>query len=80
VAFRELTSLVPSIFRITTAAIVEPAHLTAHRDIADTVDSTDAVRAAEAATSYGSSCSVVCVSYMEKDTENWPQQLSTFLL
>jgi DNA-binding FadR family transcriptional regulator len=57
-------------FHITAAAIAEPTQLKAHRDIADAVDSTDAVRAAEAATSYGSSCSVVCVSYMEQDKEN----------
>ena len=63
-AVRELRSLVPSLFRITAAAactnnaIVESAHLTAHRDTADTVDNTDAVRVAEAATSYGPSCSV----------------------
>ena len=37
------------------AAIVVPVHLTTHRDIADTVDSTEAVRASEAVTSYGSS-------------------------
>jgi DNA-binding FadR family transcriptional regulator len=66
----KLGTIYNCIFRITAATIVEPAHLKAHRDIADAVDSTDAVRAAEAATSYRSSCSMVCVSYMEKDKEN----------
>ena len=48
------------------AAVVEPAHMTAHRDNADTADSTNAVRAAGTATSYGSSCSPFCVSLYVK--------------